>query len=315
MAAAGCPLEELCEEATCSICLDFFRNPVTIAECGHSFCWACLTRSWGEPGAAQPACPHCRGAVQEGSLLPNRHLTNIVEIAQRVILHKGKEAVAAAQKGGVCQKHQEPLKLFCKDDEALICVVCDRSKEHRNHKTLPLEEVSQEYKVKFHTCLEILKKERKKIVAHKGDVEKESQDLLKQAKGEKQEMVAKFRQLHKFLEEEEKLLLAQMGEAEKEVARYRDCHLARHSEELSSLESLIQEMEEKCQQPARDLLQDAKRTLQRYEKKKSLKNPVAFPLFLKWSIWDFSDLNVLLEGIKKQLRGTEEMLQGFQAGH
>ncbi|KAL8213209.1 UNVERIFIED_CONTAM: hypothetical protein K2H54_061312 [Gekko kuhli] len=211
-------------------------------------------------------------------------------------------AVVAARKGRVCQKHQEPLKLFCKDDEALICVVCDRSKEHRDHETLPLDEASQEYKDQFCSRLEILKKERERIVASREDVEKESQDFLKQTTGEKQKTLAKFRQLHTFLEEQEKRLLAQMEEVEKEVARNQDQHLARLSEELSSLESLIREMEKKSQQPAGDLLQDVRSTLQRYEEKERFENPVTFPLALKWRIWDFCDINVLLEGIMKHLK-------------
>nr|XP_056722804.1 zinc finger protein RFP-like [Euleptes europaea] len=263
--AAGGLLQELCEEASCSVCLDFFRDPVTIAECGHNFCRACLTRSWGA-SRAEASCPQCRGRMQEGSLRPNKHLANFVQIAKKFTLQEGKEA------GRVCQKHQEPLKLFCKDDEALICVVCDRSKEHRNHETLPLEEASQEYK--------------------------------KQTTGEKQETVAKFRQLHSFLEEQEKLLLAQMEEVEKEVARNRVQHLVKLSEALSSLDNLIQEMEEKSQQPASELLQDARCTLQRYEEKEEFEDPVAFPLAQKWCIWDLSDLNLFLESIKKQFEDT-----------
>ncbi|XP_060094959.1 E3 ubiquitin-protein ligase TRIM7-like [Heteronotia binoei] len=339
--AAGDPLHDLCEEASCSICLDFFRDPVMIVECGHNFCRACLTRSWGErSGAAEPSCPQCRGRVQPNSLRPNQQLASFVEIAKRVALQEvgakggvreeeeeaslcvvsgpareekmkqilclgfGHQAAVAAGKGRVCQKHQEPLKLFCKDDVALICVVCDRSKEHRDHKVLPLEEASQEYKDQFCNCLEILKKERERIVAYKGDAEKESQDLLKQTQGEKQEAVAKFRQLHVFLEEQEKLLLAQMEEVEMEVVKKRDQHLADLSEALSSLESLIQEMEMKCQQPASDLLQDARSTLQKYEIWELFENPAALPLVLKWDIWDFSCLNTLLEGIKKQFKDT-----------
>nr|XP_056722283.1 E3 ubiquitin-protein ligase TRIM7-like [Euleptes europaea] len=214
------------------------------------------------------------------------------------------QAIVAATRERVCQKHLEPLNLFCKDDEALICVVCHRSKEHRDHEALPLEEVSQEYKDQFCNRLEILKKERERIVACKAEVVKESQDLLKQTTGEKQETVAKFRQLHSFLEEKEKLLLAQMEEVEKEVARNRDQHLAKLSEELSSLDSLIQEMEEKCQQPASDLLQDARSTLQRYEEKEAFEDRVAFPLVPKGRVLDISDLNVFLEGIKKQFVDT-----------
>nr|XP_056722802.1 E3 ubiquitin-protein ligase TRIM7-like [Euleptes europaea]XP_056722805.1 E3 ubiquitin-protein ligase TRIM7-like [Euleptes europaea] len=358
--AAGGLVQELCEEASCSVCLDYFRDPVTIAECGHNFCRACLTRSWGA-SRAETSCPQCRGRAQEGTLRPNQQLANFVQIAKKFTLQEGKEAggkggegkrgvcekhqellkffckedvallcgvcgrseehqdhqvvpleeaflenraTVAAGRGRVCQKHQEPLKLFCKDDKALICVVCDRSKEHRNHETLPLEEASQEYKDQFCNCLERLKKERKRIVACKAGVLKESQDLLKQTTGEKQETVAKFRQLHSFLEEQEKLLLAQMEEVEKEVARNRVQHLVKLSEALSSLDNLIQEMEEKSQQPASELLQDARCTLQRYKKREVFEDPVAFPLAQKWRIWDFSDLNLFLEGIKKQFKDT-----------
>nr|XP_056699936.1 uncharacterized protein LOC130472585 [Euleptes europaea] len=365
--SAGGLVHELCEEASCSICLDFFRDPVTIAQCGHNFCRACLTQSWGV-SRAEASCPQCRGRAQEGTLRPNKHLANFVEIAKNFTLLEGKEAggkggegkggicekhqeplkffckkdeaplcvvcgiskehqdhqvvpleeeikrilfpcfgnqaLVAARRGRVCQKHQEPLKLFCTDDEALICVVCDRSKEHRDHKTLPIEEASQEYKDQFCNRLERLKKERERIVACQANIVKESQYLLKQTTGEKQEMTAKFRQLHSFLEEKEKLFLAQMEEVEKEVARKRDQHLARLSEELCCLEILNREMEEKCQQPASELLQDARSTLQRYEEKEPFENPVAFPLVLKWRIWDFLDLSPLLEGIKKQLKDT-----------
>ncbi|XP_015270896.1 PREDICTED: tripartite motif-containing protein 7-like [Gekko japonicus] len=176
--AAGGPAQELCEEASCSICLDYFRDPVSIAECGHSFCRACLTRSWGESWNDKPACPQCRRRTREGSLRPNWQLANLVEVAKKLSLQEGKEAGVEAGKGGVCQKHQEPLKLFCKDDEALICLVCDRSKEHRDHETLPLEEASQEYKDQFCSRREILKKERKRILAYKRVVEKESHELL-----------------------------------------------------------------------------------------------------------------------------------------
>ncbi|KAL8212927.1 UNVERIFIED_CONTAM: hypothetical protein K2H54_059643, partial [Gekko kuhli] len=353
--AAGGPLKELCEEASCSICLEFFRDPVSIAECGHNFCRACLTRSWGEAGAAEASCPQCRGKAQEGSLRPNHQLANFVEIIEKlnpleagkggegeggvcgkhqepmkffcrednallcVVCGRSKEhrdhevvsleeasqknkIIAAARKERVCQKHQKSLKLFCKDDEAPICVVCDGSKEHKDHKIFPLEEASQEYKDQFRSCLESLRKDREKILAYKADAMKESQDLLKQTKGERQKTVTKFRQLHMFLEEQEKLLLAQMEEVEKEVVRKRDLHLAELSEALSSLESLIWEVEEKCEQPAVDLLQDFRSTLQRYEEKETFENPLTFPCALKWRIWNFCDLNLLLEVVMKQFK-------------
>uniref|UniRef100_A0A803SUA6 RING-type domain-containing protein n=1 Tax=Anolis carolinensis TaxID=28377 RepID=A0A803SUA6_ANOCA len=47
--AAASVVQDLCEEATCSICFDYFKDPVTIT-CGHNFCRACLTQSWEKSG-------------------------------------------------------------------------------------------------------------------------------------------------------------------------------------------------------------------------------------------------------------------------
>uniref|UniRef100_A0ACB8EG01 Uncharacterized protein n=1 Tax=Sphaerodactylus townsendi TaxID=933632 RepID=A0ACB8EG01_9SAUR len=324
--ATGVPISELCEEVTCSICLEFFRDPVTVDNCGHSFCRVCLTQSWGEMGA-EASCPQCRGAAQTGNLRPNWLLANIVEKVER-LNHLEKsvgEEKRAEGKGTVCEKHQESLKLFCQEDQVLICVVCDRSKEHKHHEVIPLEEAFQEYKDKFHTYLEILAKEKETIVACKADTEKESQHLLEQTESEKQKMAAGFRQLHRFLEEKEQILLAQMEKLIQEIAREKDEHLARLSKELASLESLTLEMEEKVQQPASELLQDVRSPLQRCEEniEERFENPVALPLELKWRIQDICDLNCFLEVVMKQFQDTlvsglqlqEGDFQGRMEGH
>lgn len=51
------------------------------------------------------------------------------------------------------------------------------------------------------------------------------------------------------------LFLLQMEELEKEIATRREEHMARLKEELSSLEGLIQQIEQQCRQPAIELLQ------------------------------------------------------------
>uniref|UniRef100_A0A8C8S4A2 RING-type E3 ubiquitin transferase n=1 Tax=Pelusios castaneus TaxID=367368 RepID=A0A8C8S4A2_9SAUR len=57
------------------------------------------------------------------------------------------QAVPGPQGGRVCERHQEPLKLFCEEDQTPICVVCDRSRAHRAHTVVPIEEAAQEYRV------------------------------------------------------------------------------------------------------------------------------------------------------------------------
>lgn len=46
----------------------------------------------------------------------------------------------------------------------------------------------------------------------------------------------------------------------------------------------------------------------RFKEKESFENTAAFPLALKWHIWNFSDISPFLEGIKKQFEGTEKLL-------
>ncbi|KAL7986435.1 hypothetical protein Chor_011601 [Crotalus horridus] len=136
--AAAAPLPDFLEEATCSICLEYFQDPVLIPECGHNFCRGCLTRSWGT-SESEASCPQCRQTFAPRNVLPNRQLARLVEVARRCGSPWSKDGES------FCPKHREPLKLFCKDHETLICLVCDRSKEHRGHLVIPAEEAFQEY--------------------------------------------------------------------------------------------------------------------------------------------------------------------------
>ncbi|KAJ7303234.1 hypothetical protein JRQ81_012170 [Phrynocephalus forsythii] len=283
------------------------EDPVTI-ECGHNFCRACLAQCWEGSEGEEVPCPQCRENIRQKLIIPNRQLANFVELTQK-LLFPG-ESTPTEGKRGVCGKHQEPLKLFCKEDQSPICVVCDRSKDHRDHDVVPLEEAAQDYKDLISSHLEHLEGERAKILASKTETEGNSQELLKQIKAEMEKMKEQFRELHSFLNEQEKLLLAELEEVEKEITRKREEHLARLSEELSSLGGLIQEMEEKCQQPPRELLQDVRFISQRCERKEPFQSLPAFPPELKWKFWDICDRTPSLAVKMKQFRDT--LLLGSQ---
>nr|XP_034959055.1 tripartite motif-containing protein 10-like [Zootoca vivipara] len=134
--------------------------------------------------------------------------------------------------------------------------------------------------------------------------------MQKLTETERQKMVEKFSQLHQFLEEQEKRLLNEIEEMEKEITRRRDEHLATLSKELSSLERSIQEMEEKSQQPASELLQDVRSTLQRCQQRETFKDPMAFPPELNRKISNFWVANPILYVEMKEIKGNE-WLQGF----
>ncbi len=40
----------------------------------------------------------------------------------------------------ICQKHERPLDLFCRDDQTIVCLSCTDG-DHKNHNSVPIEEV------------------------------------------------------------------------------------------------------------------------------------------------------------------------------
>uniref|UniRef100_A0ACB8EG61 Uncharacterized protein n=1 Tax=Sphaerodactylus townsendi TaxID=933632 RepID=A0ACB8EG61_9SAUR len=306
--ATGGPVQELCDEVTCPICQKYFKDPVMFVECGHNFCKACLPRSLGE-SIEKVSCPECRGPAQPRKMKPNRQLANVVEIAKKLSLQRGGMEAAKAQKlqGGnprTCEKHREPLKLFCEEDRALVCVVCDRSKEHKHHEVIPVEEAAQKYKGILHGYIEIQRKERENIMACKADTDKKSQELLKRTEAARKKSVIEFRKLHQFLEEQERLLLAQIEKVEKEIARERDEYLGRLTVELSPLEILIQEMEEMAVQPATEFLQDVKGSFEWYGEKEEFGDSFTPNLRLMWMINNFDHVTRFLEANLPQFKDT-----------
>ncbi|XP_039358193.1 zinc finger protein RFP-like [Mauremys reevesii] len=260
--AAENPVERLQEEATCPVCLEYFTEPVSV-ECGHNFCRACISQCW-EGSDTATSCPQCRETVQQGNLRPNRQLANVVEITKQLSL----QAVKGAGGDGVCERHQEALKLFCEEDQTPICVVCDRSRAHRTHTVVPIEEAAQEYKERIQAHLKTLREEREKLLGLKVTGERNCREYLKQTQTERQKIVSEFQQLQQFLEEQERLLLAQLEKLDKEIVRIQNENVSKLSEQISRLSELISELQGKCQKPASQFLQDARTTLSRCEKGK-----------------------------------------------
>ncbi|XP_007431360.1 zinc finger protein RFP-like [Python bivittatus] len=171
---------------------------------------------------------------------------------------------AAGAVGGeaLCDEHREPLKVFCWEDCALICLVCDKSRKHRTHLVLPIEEAAEEYKEEIQIKLQNLKLGRMAVERSKQTQEKQMAEYLEDIKAERTKIVQAFQQLRSFLEEQESCLLAQLSELEKEE----DETSTRLSSNISFLSELIQDLEKHCQRPAGEFLQDLKETLSRCEK-------------------------------------------------
>ncbi|XP_044839286.1 E3 ubiquitin-protein ligase TRIM39-like [Mauremys mutica] len=257
------PVESLQEEAMCPICLEYFKDPVII-DCGHHFCRACIAQCW-EGSNTDVSCPQCRETVQQGNLRPNRKLAN-VEMVKRLSL----QAAKGAGEERVCGEHQETLKLFCEEDQTSVCVVCHLSRDHRDHRVVPIKEAAQEYKVgnccrKLQGALGPLRNELEEALALMSAEEEKTTEWQGKVKNRREMIAGEFNKLHTLLREEEQLLLQSLEEEEKETLQRLRENVTKLSQQSSSLQQLITEIEEKCQQPVVELLKDVKSTLSRSE--------------------------------------------------
>uniref|UniRef100_A0A8U7NB92 Uncharacterized protein n=1 Tax=Corvus moneduloides TaxID=1196302 RepID=A0A8U7NB92_CORMO len=222
---------QLRAEASCPVCLELFQDPVSVP-CGHNFCRGCIERCW-ESSRGSFCCPRCRNVAPERGLRPSRELGHVADIARGLL---------PGVPGTLCRRHREPLQLFCREERALLCLVCSRSRAHWLHRVVPAEEARLRW-------------------GDNAELGGEGRDLgpfpipcphrrsrQDKTRSEGQRMVWEFQELRRFLEEQERLLLVQLGDLDRAIGRAQDEALAKVSEELSQLDTLIWEMEGKFQQ-------------------------------------------------------------------
>ncbi|KAL8212946.1 UNVERIFIED_CONTAM: hypothetical protein K2H54_059722 [Gekko kuhli] len=260
MATAN-PAKDLQDEATCSICLDFFRDPMMIVECGHNFCCTCITKHW-QGSDCSDLCPECRRLFSWQSLKPNRQLGKIAEAMKQVSVQLKNKSDTER----MCKQHQKALTLFCKTEERLICQVCEKSRAHQSHVTVHAEEAAAGYKELLLRHLVNLKEERNKILLVKSSGEQPSHNLLKEAQARRQEIVSEFQQQRQFLEQQEQLQLSNLRDLEKEIERKKDDYASKFVDEISYITDLIGDVEKKVKQPANEFLQDIRCKLDSCEK-------------------------------------------------
>ncbi|XP_041092781.1 zinc-binding protein A33-like isoform X2 [Polyodon spathula] len=220
MAANTSRLEE---ELSCAVCCEIFKDPITL-RCNHSFCKACLDRYWQDKKIKQ--CPVCR-KVSPGPQLPvDFRLRNIVESFLKE--HRQKPT------GIFCSLHDEKLKLFCVDDNKAVCVVCQTSEKHENHKFQPVEEAARDYK-------------------------KQAQQTERQIKEE-------FEKLHQFLRDEEKARIAALRGEEEQKGKLLEDKLENITREIATLSNTITDLERELKAEVVSFLQSYKDTKRRAER-------------------------------------------------
>ncbi|XP_069461854.1 E3 ubiquitin-protein ligase TRIM17-like isoform X2 [Ambystoma mexicanum] len=253
--AAAQPLQSLQKEVTCSICIQYFQDPVSI-DCGHSFCRACISRCWEELDA-DPRCPYCRVPSQEVNLRPNKELRNIVEIVKLNV------APPSPPGGDLCPRHQQRLQLFCEEDHIPLCVICRDSPEHTSHAMHPIEEAAEKYKEMLLSHVEQLTRQLEGLQKWATEESTTASELEENFQEQKDKILSAFWHLIQFLEQERQQVLTRLEEEQEENMKKIQAKLTNLDGQQSTHRSLIMELKMKCQQQDVQLLKDVKNLLDR----------------------------------------------------
>ncbi|KAL7859085.1 hypothetical protein SRHO_G00142320 [Serrasalmus rhombeus] len=240
--AARNPLSE--EELSCPVCCDIFRDPF-ILSCSHSVCKTCLQQFWETKGSRE--CPVCRRRSSKDFPPINLALKNLCEA-----FLESRSQRSSAGSEGLCVLHNEELKLFCLGDQQPVCLVCQTSKKHRNHKFCPVDEAVTEFKDKLKSALEPLQKNLRVLEEAKRDYDKTAAHIKTQTQHTERQIKKEFEKLHQLLRDEEAARIAALKEEEEQKSQMMRRKIEEMTAEISALSDTIRNIEKEME--AEDVL-------------------------------------------------------------
>lgn len=192
------------KDLTCPICLDIYEGPVTLA-CGHNYCRVCIEKFWVTQAA--PSCPECRVRFSDRRYVLNHGLARLAATAQ-----VSSQTPTTSTLEQPCPDHNEVLKLFCREDESLICVMCVVSNKHAGHTFIPLEDAARTYQQKLKMALFTLESRLMILLDQQLKQEQKMSSIKEESRSLEQHIIMEFAKLHQFLQEKEQQLIQQLNE-------------------------------------------------------------------------------------------------------
>ncbi|XP_041927122.1 E3 ubiquitin-protein ligase TRIM39-like [Alosa sapidissima] len=225
------------EDFSCPVCCDIFKDPVLLS-CSHSLCGACLQQFWKCKRSRE--CPVCRRRSSREFPPQNLVLKNLCET---FLQERSQRASAGSEV--LCSLHSEKLKLFCLEDKQPVCLVCQASKKHTNHKFQPVDEAAADLKEELNIRLKMFQKNLQDLEGAKLTYGKTAEIIKTQTQNTEKQINEEFEKLYQFLQDEEAARIAALREEEEQKSQMMKEKIEKMSREISSLSDTIRAIEEK----------------------------------------------------------------------
>ncbi|XP_042309611.1 uncharacterized protein LOC121923332 [Sceloporus undulatus] len=237
------------EDLVCPVCLSIFQDPRMLG-CGHNFCLSCLESCVIPKGQHHGTCPECRDPFSIQDAVRNRVLANLSEKARLLKLEEGSQSGVAGS-WHFCEDHEEPLKLFCSQDEAPVCVICRDLPQHQGHNFLPIKNAVNSYKEKLKTSLETLEEGVKRATSNQSLQQEAMEELENLTENLCGLIFITFEELREILNEREQNMMDTVKQMKEDnqadmerMLEYLKDYKSSHNETISSIWALLEESNE-----------------------------------------------------------------------
>ncbi|XP_043825881.1 tripartite motif-containing protein 6-like [Dromiciops gliroides] len=106
-----------------------------------------------------------------------------------------------------CERHQEEHKLFCEEDQTLLCASCFQTQEHSRHTVHLIEKAAGASRDKVQKTLSCLRKEVEMVQNILAEEREKRETWNEQAHAWRKSIRRQYKQLYHFLQNEEKRYL------------------------------------------------------------------------------------------------------------
>ncbi|XP_062388911.1 E3 ubiquitin-protein ligase TRIM39 [Sardina pilchardus] len=293
------------DELSCPVCCEIFADPVVL-KCSHSFCKKCLQQFWNKK-AAKRECPVCRSKVSLEEPTVSLALKNVCDnLLREQRLQAAGGALDAAGAGGggggggllrteeLCPTHGEPIKLYCQEDDEVLCCVCQTSKTHQGHSVCPVEEAAQELKAELRKEVTPLKKSLRGLYVTKQEFDDITVYMKNQKQMTEKQIKEDFAQMYQFLQKEEAARLAALEEEEEQKKQIMKRKTDSISRDILTLSHAVIAIENEIAGSDTTFLQNYKNTTKRAQITQQVPEKVPGVLIntakhlgsLKYKVWD-----------------------------
>ncbi|XP_047654059.1 tripartite motif-containing protein 75-like [Phacochoerus africanus] len=293
--AQAASLAQLQAEASCPICLDYLRDPVT-TDCGHNFCHSCLLQRWEGLQGDFP-CPVCLQHCPDRSLRRNTQLCRMVDVVKQLPNTEG-EGKRQEEKP-LCEKHHQVLSLFCEEDLELLCPQCQVSCDHQDHHLVPMEQAAACHRKRLKGSIERLTKQFKEANKALEMQVSKSFELVRKVENQRRDLHSEVEYIKHFLGIEHDEICVRLLKEEKRVQDKIIGTNHKISGHESRLKILLRKITDKCAQPDVDLLMGIEKIHSTFE---NLESPAGFSY----------ELNKEIFTLPPQYFGLHKMISTFQ---